>query len=195
MSLFPTLRLVLRRDADAWGVVEQEEVVLQCSMCQSATIGRRYKCISCQNLTLCVACYRCAVSLFPPLSISLTLGACSQVHDIHPLHAFLIIQDKAQDERERGRIEHEVIPPLPPDMNDEEALRHTGIKCFQCVLTPAHPSHDADCRYLAAACSRSSVRDTIARSASLSTYARTARRRGCRATWTRRTMGIIRLIS
>lgn len=62
-----------------WKDVEQDDIADECTICNADLRtptgngdekGRRYKCASCQNFVLCRACY-------------------SQVHEIHPSHAFL----------------------------------------------------------------------------------------------------------
>ncbi|KAG1728086.1 hypothetical protein EDB19DRAFT_168367 [Suillus lakei] len=115
-----------------WEDVEQDDMhVCKCSTCNSAIVNQRYKCASCQKFNLCRACY-------------------SQVHDIHPSHAFLVVTEKPA----RSRSEPEYSRALPMIMsndNNEErcecfsnsflsshnsmsvAMKHPGVKCAHCL--------------------------------------------------------------
>lgn len=60
--------------AAGWKDVEQDDTG-KCTICASSLNGPRYKCASCANFVLCRACY-------------------SQVHEIHPSHAFLDVPER-----------------------------------------------------------------------------------------------------
>ncbi|KAH0582797.1 hypothetical protein H2248_010706 [Termitomyces sp. 'cryptogamus'] len=93
-----------------WEEVEQDEgQVSKCSTCQAITFHKRYKCVSCPNINLCRACY-------------------SQVHELHPLHAFLNVPDRPSWLRSDSGFH-----PSPPDPQDEEPLKHPGVKCTHCL--------------------------------------------------------------
>ncbi|EIM86861.1 uncharacterized protein STEHIDRAFT_97694 [Stereum hirsutum FP-91666 SS1] len=106
-----------------WGFSGWEDVVQddgqtsKCSGCQSMIFSNRYKCASCENFTLCRACY-------------------NDVHNIHPVHAFLAMPDKPARSRS--------VPDLMSqgsngdasaffDAADEPSLKHPGVKCFHCM--------------------------------------------------------------
>ncbi|KAG0699912.1 hypothetical protein DFH29DRAFT_808256 [Suillus ampliporus] len=98
-----------------WEDVEQDDMhVCKCSTCNSAIVNQRYKCASCQKFNLCRACY-------------------SQVHDIHPSHAFLVVTEKSV----RSRSEPEYSRALPimisNDNNEERSMKHPGVKCAHCL--------------------------------------------------------------
>ncbi|KAG5647512.1 hypothetical protein DXG03_009449 [Asterophora parasitica] len=94
---------------NSWEDVEQDEAqISQCSTCQAITFRKRYKCASCPNINLCRACY-------------------SQVHELHPSHAFINVPDK----RVRSSSEPDFANNLPPDSNEEQSLKHPGVKCAQ----------------------------------------------------------------
>ncbi|KAF8074927.1 hypothetical protein FPV67DRAFT_1475472 [Lyophyllum atratum] len=96
----------------SWEDVEQDEdQISKCSTCQAITLRKRYKCFSCPNINLCRACY-------------------SQVHELHPSHAFLNVPDK----RVRSHSEPDYLSNPPPDPNEEQSLKHMGIKCAHCLL-------------------------------------------------------------
>ncbi|KAJ7574428.1 hypothetical protein C8J56DRAFT_1008024 [Mycena floridula] len=95
---------------DGWEDVEQDEYhALVCSACgSSATTPRNklYKCASCMKYYLCRACY-------------------SQVHDMHPSHAFLAVPKP--DKSSSGSRTYD-------EPSDEQSLLHVGIKCSHCML-------------------------------------------------------------
>ncbi|KAF9561215.1 hypothetical protein CPC08DRAFT_801895 [Agrocybe pediades] len=99
-----------------WGHLGWEDVVLdeaqisQCSTCSAVTERQRYKCASCNKMHLCRACY-------------------SQVHELHPSHAFLIVPDKPAEVSESDSTEHPM-----PHTNEENSLIHPGVKCAHCLL-------------------------------------------------------------
>ncbi|KAF9525381.1 hypothetical protein CPB83DRAFT_859742 [Crepidotus variabilis] len=100
----------------AWGHNGWEDVVLdeasvsQCSTCSALTERKRYKCISCEKMMLCRACY-------------------SQVHELHPSHAFCIVPDKPV------QVEtYEELNPALPEGQGEHSLMHPGVKCAHCLL-------------------------------------------------------------
>ncbi|KAG6381486.1 hypothetical protein JVT61DRAFT_67 [Boletus reticuloceps] len=93
-----------------WNDVEQEDMqTCRCSTCNTAITGKRYKCASCKKFNLCRACY-------------------SQVHDIHPAHAFLLVMEKPA----RLKSEPEYLPSME-DANEEQSMKHPGVKCAHCL--------------------------------------------------------------
>ncbi|KAF8239321.1 hypothetical protein L208DRAFT_1386173 [Tricholoma matsutake] len=92
-------------------VVQDEMQISKCSTCGAVTPRRRYKCVSCPNINLCRACY-------------------SQVHELHPSHAFLTVPDRPV----RTSSEPDFLSPVQPDSNEEQSLRHPGVKCAHCLL-------------------------------------------------------------
>ncbi|EIN09598.1 hypothetical protein PUNSTDRAFT_86034 [Punctularia strigosozonata HHB-11173 SS5] len=95
-----------------WEPVEHDDGrTCKCSTCNSVILNKRYKCASCQKFNLCRACY-------------------SQVHEIHPSHAFLVVTDKPA----RSRSEPDMHPPLAVDHSSEQSLVHPGVKCMHCML-------------------------------------------------------------
>ncbi|PCH36367.1 hypothetical protein WOLCODRAFT_108609 [Wolfiporia cocos MD-104 SS10] len=96
---------------NGWQDVEQDDHrSLPCSTCGTLIVNHRYKCASCENFTLCKACY-------------------SQVHEIHPSHAFLLVPDKLS--RSRSEIARGIRKLMPPE--DEHSLKHPGVKCMHCM--------------------------------------------------------------
>ncbi|KAJ6581877.1 hypothetical protein B0H19DRAFT_1116820 [Mycena capillaripes] len=99
-----------------WGPLGWEDVehhenqVNRCSTCTAETTHHRYKCTSCAKFNLCRACY-------------------SQVHDLHPSHAFLVVPDKPINDSE-------VFESVPPDIGPEgeKSLTHPGVRCAHCML-------------------------------------------------------------
>ncbi|OSX64438.1 hypothetical protein POSPLADRAFT_1138078 [Postia placenta MAD-698-R-SB12] len=90
-----------------WQDVEQDDHrSCTCSTCGTQIVNHRYKCASCENFNLCKACY-------------------SQVHEIHPSHAFLVVPDKLP----RSRSE----PHNMMSAYGEASLKHPGVKCFHCM--------------------------------------------------------------
>ncbi|KZT07269.1 uncharacterized protein LAESUDRAFT_743006 [Laetiporus sulphureus 93-53] len=95
-----------------WQDVEQDEhSTCSCSTCGTAIVNHRYKCASCENFNLCKACY-------------------SQVHEIHPSHAFLVVPDKNVRLRAGSAS---TIAPMMPTMEGERSLKHPGVKCMHCM--------------------------------------------------------------
>ncbi|KAF8159565.1 hypothetical protein B0H34DRAFT_703960 [Crassisporium funariophilum] len=101
----------------AWGhlgwedVVQDEVQISQCSTCSAVTPRKRYKCASCPKMHLCRACY-------------------SQVHELHPSHAFLVVPDKPQEIPSAS----DYLPNAMPDPHEELSLKHIGVKCAHCLL-------------------------------------------------------------
>ncbi|KAJ7931772.1 hypothetical protein B0H13DRAFT_2247444 [Mycena leptocephala] len=80
-----------------WEDVEQDEnEIHQCSTCAAITDHHRYKCASCKKFNLCRACY-------------------SQVHDLHPSHAFLVVPDLPV----QSSNDSELFETIPPDLGPE----------------------------------------------------------------------------
>ncbi|KAF8311396.1 hypothetical protein DL93DRAFT_2061136 [Clavulina sp. PMI_390] len=87
-----------------WQDVELDDEV-SCSICNKPLQHERYKCISCEQFNLCRAHY-------------------SQVHEIHPSHAFVAVPDKEA-----------VIPPqaLITNADEEKSMVHPGVRCNHCL--------------------------------------------------------------
>ncbi|KAL1696785.1 hypothetical protein GGG16DRAFT_85260 [Schizophyllum commune] len=95
---------------NGWEDVEQPRTSTKCSTCDATTRHKCYKCASCDSFNLCRACY-------------------SQVHDLHPSHAFIILPDPPN---ENGSLsDGREMPGLSP--GDDESLVHPGVKCVQSV--------------------------------------------------------------
>ncbi|THU92735.1 hypothetical protein K435DRAFT_758000 [Dendrothele bispora CBS 962.96] len=94
-----------------WADVEQDEsTTANCSGCSVSVILRKaYKCTSCIKYYLCRACY-------------------SQVHDVHPSHAFLVMPEK------RAHSDPEIYANIPPEPGSEQSMVHPGVKCAHCLL-------------------------------------------------------------
>ncbi|KAJ7066389.1 hypothetical protein C8F01DRAFT_1052447 [Mycena amicta] len=98
-----------------WEDVEQDDSeISECSTCKAVTSHKRYKCASCQKFNLCRGCY-------------------SQVHDLHPSHAFLAVPDQAfiQEPSESDYFE---VSPSDLSPEGEKSLVHPGVKCAHCML-------------------------------------------------------------
>ncbi|EJD07260.1 uncharacterized protein FOMMEDRAFT_137648 [Fomitiporia mediterranea MF3/22] len=116
-----------------WKDVEQDDTG-ECTICNTQLSGQRYKCASCTNFVLCRACY-------------------SQVHEIHPSHAFLDVPERPPALRTRSEPDLE----LKDSLNDEDeceiyaflfiylnlfefptspfvALVHPDVKCTHCLM-------------------------------------------------------------
>ncbi|KAJ7091564.1 hypothetical protein B0H15DRAFT_906686 [Mycena belliarum] len=97
-----------------WEDVEQDETQIhQCSTCTAETTHHRYKCASCVKFNLCRACY-------------------SQVHDLHPSHAFLVVPDMAVQSTSDADFFETVPPDIGPE--GEKSLTHPGVRCAHCML-------------------------------------------------------------
>ncbi|EIW79145.1 hypothetical protein CONPUDRAFT_145278 [Coniophora puteana RWD-64-598 SS2] len=95
-----------------WDDVEQTDTQSsKCSTCNSALVNKHYKCASCQKFNLCLACY-------------------SQVHDIHPSHAFLVVQDRPSRSRSEPDFSQSAAA---REGVDEPSLKHPGVKCAHCL--------------------------------------------------------------
>ncbi|KAJ6563759.1 hypothetical protein B0H10DRAFT_2114933 [Mycena sp. CBHHK59/15] len=95
-----------------WEDVDDEQTH-QCSTCNAVTTHHRYKCASCKKFNLCRACY-------------------SQVHDLHPSHAFLVVPDTPA----HTTSESDCFETVPPDTGPagEKSLTHPGVRCAHCML-------------------------------------------------------------
>ncbi|KAF5355357.1 hypothetical protein D9758_006112 [Tetrapyrgos nigripes] len=93
-----------------WSDIEQEESdTATCSGCSVSTpLRKAYKCTSCIKYYLCRACY-------------------SQVHDVHPSHAFLVMPEKPIRDQD-------VFANIPPDPGSEQSMVHAGVRCAHCLL-------------------------------------------------------------
>ncbi|KAJ7735656.1 hypothetical protein DFH07DRAFT_843521 [Mycena maculata] len=97
-----------------WEDVEQDEnQIHECSTCAAVTTHHRYKCASCKKFNLCRACY-------------------SQVHDLHPSHAFLVVPDMPV----QSNGDSDMFETVPPDIGPEgeKSLTHPGVRCAHCML-------------------------------------------------------------
>ncbi|KAG2150275.1 uncharacterized protein EDB93DRAFT_342312 [Suillus bovinus] len=98
-----------------WEDVEQDDMhICKCSTCNSTIVNQRYKCTSCQKFNLCRACY-------------------SQVHDIHPSHAFLVVTEKSVRSRSEPEYSHALPMIMSNDNNEERSMKHPGVKCAHCL--------------------------------------------------------------
>ncbi|KAJ3822981.1 hypothetical protein F5880DRAFT_1483129 [Lentinula raphanica] len=82
-----------------------------CSACEAKTStnsNKMYKCASCRDYQLCLACY-------------------SQVHERHPSHAFLVLRRKFARSFSDSELLHYMA-----DLDGEESNVHSGIKCIHC---------------------------------------------------------------
>ncbi|KAF8523621.1 hypothetical protein JB92DRAFT_2806879 [Gautieria morchelliformis] len=95
---------------EGWKDVEQDDIS-KCSICSTSVEMDRFKCASCTKFDLCRACY-------------------SQVHEIHPSHAFLSVPDRSACPCDQ----EEDAPRRSLDMNGEPSLKHPGVKCHHCML-------------------------------------------------------------
>ncbi|EGN92266.1 hypothetical protein SERLA73DRAFT_191383 [Serpula lacrymans var. lacrymans S7.3] len=94
-----------------WEDVEQDDMQgCKCSTCNTAIINKRYQCASCQKFNLCRACF-------------------SQVHDIHPSHAFLVVSEKPS----RSYSEPDYLPATTHHSLEERSMMHPGVKCAHCL--------------------------------------------------------------
>ncbi|KAL0953370.1 hypothetical protein HGRIS_004607 [Hohenbuehelia grisea] len=93
------------------GLEQDESKTSKCTFCSAPTLRKSYKCASCTDINVCKACY-------------------SQIHDLHPLHAFLVVPDK----RVRSPSDPEPLPTIPVDLEDEESMKHADVKCAHCLL-------------------------------------------------------------
>ncbi|KAI0940921.1 hypothetical protein AcV7_003165 [Taiwanofungus camphoratus] len=94
-----------------WQDVEQDDHTnCTCSTCGTQIVNHhRYKCASCANFNLCRACY-------------------SQIHEIHPSHAFLVVPNQLA----RSKSEPALGIPSPPPTG-ELSLKHPDVKCAHCM--------------------------------------------------------------
>nr|GAT46432.1 predicted protein [Mycena chlorophos] len=96
-----------------WKDVEQDDSqVNECSTCAAVTSRQRYKCVSCKKFNLCRGCY-------------------SQVHDLHPSHAFVALPDEAVPEPSESD-QYEIIPPDIAS-EGEKSMVHPGVRCAHCM--------------------------------------------------------------
>ncbi|KAJ3872631.1 hypothetical protein F5051DRAFT_421058 [Lentinula edodes] len=91
-------------------IVHTEKETEICSACSAKSSPQQmmYKCVSCERYQLCRACY-------------------SQVHDLHPVHTFLVL---------RGRPPSDSDVTYPKSSNDfeEPSNVHRGVECVNCRL-------------------------------------------------------------
>ncbi|KAJ1306894.1 hypothetical protein OPQ81_007879 [Rhizoctonia solani] len=97
-------------NSGAWADVEQDTTI-SCSHCKKTVDVKPYKCVSCQNFALCFECY-------------------TQVHDIHPIHAFLVVPVKKPIERQH----YHPVARFSVDSQDQ-TMQHQGVLCSHCLQT------------------------------------------------------------
>ncbi|TDL21783.1 hypothetical protein BD410DRAFT_279074 [Rickenella mellea] len=95
-----------------WKDVEQDDMCT-CTICQTQIRSQRFKCASCEKFELCRSCY-------------------SQVHEIHPSHAFLAVPDRPIPQRSRSESELNTL--VPDEAIGEQSMTHPGVKCAHCML-------------------------------------------------------------
>ncbi|CUA78073.1 ZZ-type zinc finger-containing protein P35G2,11c [Schizosaccharomyces pombe 972h-] [Rhizoctonia solani] len=95
-------------NSGAWTDVEQDTAI-SCSHCKKTVDVKPYKCVSCQNFALCFECY-------------------TQVHDIHPIHAFLVVPVTKPSERQP----YHPVPRFSVDSQDQ-TMQHQGVLCSHCL--------------------------------------------------------------
>ncbi|KAF9479596.1 hypothetical protein BDN70DRAFT_983489, partial [Pholiota conissans] len=95
-------------------VVLDEALINTCSTCSAVTDDKRYKCASCSKIHLCKACYR-------------------QVHETHPLHAFLTVPDKPKPTDDDTLVASDYDPIMMRNPHEELSLTHQGAKCTHCL--------------------------------------------------------------
>ncbi|KZP01547.1 hypothetical protein CALVIDRAFT_474143, partial [Calocera viscosa TUFC12733] len=92
-----------------WKDLEYDEHV-ECATCKNPLPGDRYKCLSCDNFSLCRGCY-------------------SQVHHIHPAHVFLFVEGSKSEPATPSLSNALVLA----DRQDSDTLDHPGVKCTHCL--------------------------------------------------------------
>ncbi|KAF8519029.1 hypothetical protein BU17DRAFT_48255 [Hysterangium stoloniferum] len=90
----------------------EHDLLSTCSICKTSPETPRYKCFSCPKFDLCRACY-------------------SQVHEIHPSHAFLSVPEQTFSREDNSE---NTAPRQSLDINGELSLIHPGVKCHHCLL-------------------------------------------------------------
>ncbi|KAF9269126.1 hypothetical protein L218DRAFT_851452 [Marasmius fiardii PR-910] len=95
-----------------WMNIEHEQSnFINCSACGSPSpLQKAYKCASCVKFFLCRACY-------------------SQVHDLHPSHAFLVMPEKPV----RAYSDPDIYHNPSVDPGEEESMVHPDVKCYHCM--------------------------------------------------------------
>ncbi|KAH8117906.1 hypothetical protein DFH11DRAFT_1723909 [Phellopilus nigrolimitatus] len=91
----------------------EQDNISECTICNTSLTAQRYKCASCKNFVLRRACY-------------------SQVHEIHPSHAFLDVPDRPH--RSRSEPDLELTNNLNDDGLGDESLTHPDVKCAHCLM-------------------------------------------------------------
>ncbi|KAI0319978.1 hypothetical protein OF83DRAFT_1107303 [Amylostereum chailletii] len=96
--------------SDGWQDLEKDnENHRHCSGCEIQMHKDRYDCVVCENYALCRACF-------------------SDVHNIHPLHAFLVMPDQLA----RSKSVPELGMVSSSFDTAEESLKHPDVQCFHC---------------------------------------------------------------
>lgn len=85
-----------------WIDVEHDEIS-KCTTCGSGLTSERYKCATCLNMVVCRGCY-------------------SQIHEIHPIHAFVVLPEMKKKASE------------PVEESGERSLLHDGLTCSHCLM-------------------------------------------------------------
>ncbi|KAL0571968.1 hypothetical protein V5O48_009994 [Marasmius crinis-equi] len=95
-----------------WNNLEHDQDnSITCSACSApASLRKSYKCASCVKYFLCRACY-------------------SQVHDLHPSHAFLVVPEKPMRSYSDPDLHHNPSA----DLGEEESMVHPDVKCYHCM--------------------------------------------------------------
>ncbi|PVF94534.1 hypothetical protein CPB86DRAFT_808508 [Serendipita vermifera] len=91
---------------NGWADVEHDDVS-KCTTCGSGLTSERYKCSTCLDMVVCRGCY-------------------SQIHEIHPIHAFVILPESKPPQPMGG--------PSITDASGERSLHHEGLKCSHCMM-------------------------------------------------------------
>ncbi|TFK51852.1 hypothetical protein OE88DRAFT_1718587 [Heliocybe sulcata] len=99
-----------------WEDVEQDNKrSCKCSTCGTDIVSKRYKCASCNDFNLCIACY-------------------GQVHEVHPSHAFLFVPDKPARSKSDSDLGSSSATAVDPDADGgEPSMKHPGVKCAHCM--------------------------------------------------------------
>ncbi|KAH8105523.1 hypothetical protein DFH11DRAFT_1733424 [Phellopilus nigrolimitatus] len=88
----------------------ERDNISEYTICNTSLTAQRYKCASCKDFVLCRACY-------------------SQVHEVHPSHAFLGVPDRPH--RSRSEPDLELTNNLNDDGLGDESLTRPNVKCAQ----------------------------------------------------------------
>ncbi|KAG8848620.1 hypothetical protein FRB91_010651 [Serendipita sp. 411] len=87
-----------------WTDVEHDDIS-KCTTCGSDLTTERFKCATCLDMVVCRGCY-------------------SQIHEIHPIHAFLTVPERKDSSSSTPESEEP----------GERSLLHDGLKCSHCLM-------------------------------------------------------------